>query len=181
MHLDKSLYNSGLKNLVVQKWDQLHSLLRNIRIQYPLTASCASKVFKLQLPFCLSDPLFYSTSSTVVFCFPSRCFLILTSWLFDHFNFTVLSRFFIVLCFHNLNVVPKPCFHFAKRRGVRFPDGKLVLLPRRLLLPNTNIPPENRLFRLFFSQNRLLWMIWCLKLVVNNVFFSSGLFKVLFV
>ena len=145
MHLDKSLYNSGLKNLVVPKWDQLHSLLRNIRIQYPLTASCASKVLKLQLPFCLSDPLFYSTSSTVVFCFPSRCFLILTSWLFDHFNFTVLSRFFIVLCFHNLNVVPKPCFHFAKRRGVRFPDGKLVLLPRRLL-PNTNIPPENRLF-----------------------------------
>ena len=170
MHLDKSLYNSGLKNLVVPKWDQLHSLLRNIRIQYPLTASCASKVLKLQLPFCLSDPLFYSTSSTVVFYFPSRFFLILTSWLFDHFNFTVFSRFFIVLCFHNLNVVPtsKAMFSFCKETWS--PISRWKVGPVATEAAAKHKYPARK--PVIFSQNRLFWMLFCLRTGCLWCFFS---------
>ena len=142
-----------------------------------MTAACASKVLlKLQLPFCLSDPLFYSTSSNVVFCFPSRCFLALTSWLFDlrHFFFTILSRFFIKSCFHNSMLFQSHVFILQRDAESDFPmeswscchggcccqtqisrqkTGCLGFFFSKPVALD-DLLSQNRLFMMHFSQNR---------------------------
>ena len=64
------------------------------------------------------------------------------------------------------------CHVFILRAGLRFPDGKLVLLPRR---PNTNIPPEK--LEIYFHKYRNMKSNANLQNRYRNVYFDKNIFQ----
>ena len=125
-----------------------------------------------------TDSFFFLAYQRQVLSFVYNCSQFFT---FSEFSFTALFMLSVFVTYllmfstnyHVFDNFSCFCCHvFILRAGLRFPDGKLVLLPRR---PNTNIPPEK--LEIYFHKYRNMKSNANLQNRNRNVYFDKNIFQ----